>query len=246
MSMMYSVSVGSAEISTWDVFLYLFKFVPGIQIESIAAFETYDYIIWHLRMPRILMAIITGMALAGAGAIMQVILRNPLASPFTLGVSSGAALAIVLGASVFGVNLVSNGQYMIALNAFFFGSLAVVFVYGIARLQQGNNETLLLAGVAIGYLFSAGVSLLQYFSNDAALRDLIVWLMGGFWGVGWNTIFLLYPVVIICLSFDLNIPWDKPFKGVLFKFWREDWKRLLHLFRKYLFLFSKGELACIS
>ncbi|MCE7792189.1 iron ABC transporter permease [Salipaludibacillus sp. CUR1] len=183
-----------------------------LQLLTGEAFSTNSYIVFHIRLPRIVMAIITGMALACAGVIMQALLRNPLASPFTLGVSSGAAfgaaLAIVLGAGVFGINVVTGGQWLIAANAFIFGCLAVFAVYGIAQIRKGSTTVLLLAGVAIGQLFSAGVSAIQYFSSNAALKDLIVWLMGGFWGAEWQVIQFLLPLTVIVFLFLWKLSWD--------------------------------------
>lgn len=177
-----------------------------------AADEMNVYIVQEIRLPRIVMAMVTGIALAAAGAIMQALLRNPLADPFTLGVSSGAsfgaALAIVAGASAFGINLAHTGQWLIAFNAFVFGCLAVGVVYGIARLRSSSTTVLLLAGVAIGQLFAAGVSALKYFSNNEALKDLIVWLMGGFWGAKWEVLHILLPLFAVSLAVLMKYAWD--------------------------------------
>ncbi|MFC4601872.1 FecCD family ABC transporter permease [Cohnella hongkongensis] len=174
--------------------------------------EMNRYILQEVRLPRIVMAIITGMALAAAGAIMQALLKNPLADPFTLGVSSGAAfgaaLAIVAGASAFGVNLVYSGQWLIAFNAFVFGCLAVLLVYGISQLKNSSITVLLLAGVAIGQLFAAGVSILKYFSNNEALKDLVVWLMGGFWGANWKVLGILLPLLAVSLTVLMKYAWS--------------------------------------
>ncbi len=174
--------------------------------------EMNSYILKEIRMPRILLAIITGMSLAIAGVIMQVLLKNPLASPFTLGVSSGAsfgaALAIVLGTSVFGMNLVTSGKWLIAFNAFFFGCIAVLIVYGISVLKNGSTTVLLLAGVAIGNLFSAGVSAMKYFSDNEALKNLVVWLMGGFWGASWDVVYILAPMLVIGFVILMRLSWS--------------------------------------
>ncbi|GEB33415.1 iron ABC transporter permease [Brevibacillus parabrevis] len=200
---LYAVSQGAVEVALPELLAIL---------SGRASDEMTAYIVYEIRLPRMVMSIITGVSLACAGAIMQAILRNPLADPFTLGVSSGAAfgaaLAIVAGTSVFGINLVSSGQWMIALNAFVFGCLAVGAVYGIAKLKNSSTTVLLLAGVAIGQLFSAGVSGLKFFSNNEALKDLVVWLMGGFWGAKWQVLHILLPLVIISLVLLLKYAWD--------------------------------------
>lgn len=84
----------------------------------------------------------------------------------------------------------------------------MVLVYGIARLKGAIPETLLLAGVAFGYLFSAGVSALKYVSENEALKELVVWLMGGLWGASWDTVLILLPVVLICLGLLVRYAWD--------------------------------------
>lgn len=190
--------------------------VPARELWAMAAGGAADemnvYIVREVRLPRIVMAMITGMSLAAAGAIMQALLRNPLADPFTLGVSSGAsfgaALAIVAGTSVFGLNLVHSGQWVIALNAFVFGCLAVLVVYGVARLKNSSTTVLLLAGVAIGQLFAAGVSALKYFSNNEALKDLVVWLMGGFWGSKWQVLHILLPLLAVSMAVLMKYAWE--------------------------------------
>ncbi|MGE7269861.1 FecCD family ABC transporter permease [Brevibacillus panacihumi] len=202
-STLYAISRGAVEVPLYDLLAILF----GQSSDEMLA-----YIVYEVRLPRIVMAIVTGISLSCAGAIMQALLRNPLADPFTLGVSSGAAfgaaLAIVAGASVFGINLVQSGQWMIALNAFAFGCLAVLVVYGLARLKNSSTTVLLLAGVAIGQLFSAGVSSLKYFSDNEALKDLVVWLMGGFWGAKWQVLQILIPLLVVSLGILVKYAWD--------------------------------------
>jgi len=202
-STLYAISRGAVEVPLYDLLAILF---------GQSSDEMLTYIVYEVRLPRIVMAIVTGISLSCAGVIMQALLRNPLADPFTLGVSSGAAfgaaLAIVAGASVFGINLVQSGHWMIALNAFVFGCLAVLVVYGIARLKNSSTTVLLLAGVAIGQLFSAGVSGLKYFSDNEALKDLVVWLMGGFWGAKWQVLQILIPLLVLSLGILVKYAWD--------------------------------------
>lgn len=191
---------GVAGISVTDVArVILNKLIPGLHLAT--ASDLAETIVMELRLPRVILAMLTGLSLAGAGAVMQGVLRNPLVSPYTLGLSSGAslgaAIAMVLGASVFGNMYVVAGKYIIVVNAFVFGSITMLLVYGIAKIKDTVPETLILAGVALGYLFQAGVSALKYFSDHEALKDLVVWLMGGLWGASWNTVSILLPIVMI-------------------------------------------------
>ena len=205
-----SVSVGVASLGidqVWGVVgAALF---PARSTSSDALAET---VVMQLRLPRILLAIVTGVALAGAGAVMQGNLRNPLVSPYTLGLSGGAAfgaaLAIVLGTSIVGPTFGVTASFAIAANAFLFGALTMAFAYAIARLKGMAPETLVLGGVALGYLFAAGVSALKYVAPPEVLRDLVVWLMGSMSAATWAQVRLLVPLVLACMAVLLRYSWD--------------------------------------
>lgn len=144
-------------------------------------------IFWKLRVPRVLTALLAGMALSVSGMIFQALFRNPLATPFTLGVSGGAALGAALwmrfGASVIWLGVAGTSA------AGFLGALgAVALVYGLARMKSGfSSATLLLAGVAVNLFFSSLILLMQYFSDPGETFRMIRWLMGGFSVVGFST-----------------------------------------------------------
>lgn len=185
--------------------------------------EYYEVIVVTYRAPRVIMGVFTGIALAIAGAVMQGIMRNPLVSPFTLGLSSaatcGAAIALVLGPIIIGSmfaetfmffgTYVSYGFLMMALFAFLFGMLSIVFIL---MLTRGNvsQSTLVLTGVVIGYVFQAVLSYMKYVSDDATLHDIVKWTLGGMWGASWSSVVIAVPVVIITslliqrLSLDIN------------------------------------------
>ncbi len=206
-----ATATGAAGISIADVCRVIIgKVLPGLH--AVPSSDLAEIVVIELRLPRILLAALTGVSLAGAGVVMQGILRNPLVCPYTLGLSSGAAfgaaLAIILGTGILGTSFNIVGRYLIVTNAFIFGSLTMIFVYGVARLKGAVPETLLLAGVAFGYLFQAGVSSLKYISEHEALKELVIWLMGGFWGANWDTILILFPVVLICLGLLIRYAWD--------------------------------------
>ncbi len=209
---LFSTATGAAAVRVEDVVRVMAaKVFPGVA--SAASGELAEIVVMELRLPRIFLAVLTGVSLAGAGAVMQGILRNPLVDPFTMGLSGGAAfgaaLAIVLGRGVLGTAFIMGigGRFLIIANAFILGLLTVFLVYSIARLKGADRETLILGGVAIGYLFSAGVSALRYVSNDEALRELTVWLMGGLWGAMWHTVWLLMPLVLVCMAVLWRYAW---------------------------------------
>ena len=134
-------------------------------------------IVWQVRLPQSCMALLVGAALALAGCEMQTILNNPLASPFTLGVSSaaafGAALAIVLGASLPGV----AQNWIVSANAFAFAFLSVLLLQAIARLRGSAIETLVLCGIALFFTFNALTALIQFVASPQALQQLVFWIM---------------------------------------------------------------------
>jgi iron complex transport system permease protein len=167
------------------------------------------HVVMNLRLPRVLLAAIVGASLAVAGATMQGLFRNPMASPSIIGISAGAAfgasLAIVLGISII------EGALAIPVMAFAFSFITLFLVYAVSRNRNGYVpvETLLLAGIAIGALFSALVSALQYFSGEK-LSGVVFWLMGGLNNAKWEQVGITLPAVVLgcavimMLSRDLN------------------------------------------
>ncbi len=162
--------------------------------------------IWNIRMVRIFGALIAGAGLSVAGTVMQCILRNPLASPFTLGISSasafGASFAIIfLGAGSSLTNVVSiNNPYITTVCAFAFSLLATGLILLLTKITRVSPETMILAGVAISVMFSAGLSFMQYIATDSQLGNIVAWTFGDLgkatWS--WNTtiLFVFLPVVL--------------------------------------------------
>ncbi|MEI8004391.1 MAG: iron ABC transporter permease, partial [Methanothrix sp.] len=198
-----AATLGSANISVLDVYsAILARFFP----DSFQTSWFADTIVWGLRLHRILLAIVAGMGLAIAGAVMQGILKNPLASPFTLGISSaasfGAALAIVLGAGFVG------GEWMIIGNAFVFTLLASMTVYGLAKYKGITPETMILAGIAIMYLFQAMTSFLQYVGHAEQVQEVVFWMMGSMGRSSWDKVWIVTAVIALCFPYLLLKSWD--------------------------------------
>ena len=207
-SIVVSVSLGAASPSFNEamqtIFSKLFPFLninPGSQITQT--------IILNLRLPRIILAIIAGAGLAAAGATMQGTLRNPLVSSYVLGISSaagfGAALAIVFGVGILSV----FGGYIVIVNAFLFSVLAMAMVYGIARVRGMSSETVILVGVAIGFLFSALLSLIQYVAPQyQAVSAVVFWLMGSLTSATWASILIILPIVVVTMMLMMQQSWN--------------------------------------
>ena len=157
--------------------------------------EAVMQVVWQLRLPRVLLAFATGAGLALAGTAFQGILRNPLADPFTLGVSSGAAfgaaLAISLGLAAFA------GGFGIALFALAGAGAALATVLGVSRQAGGlTRETLVLAGVVVSAFLAALISLVKAL-DESSVTGIVFWIMGSFQGRGWGELHLALPLVAL-------------------------------------------------
>jgi iron complex transport system permease protein len=135
-------------------------------------------VIWEIRMPVALMALTVGAALSTAGAQMQTILANPLASPFTLGISAaagfGAALALVLGVAI----LPAFVEFIIPINAFLMAMATALIIHFFSRMRGVTVETIVLLGIALVFTFNALLALLQYLASEQALAAVVFWTMG--------------------------------------------------------------------
>jgi len=154
-------------------------------------------VVWHLRLPRVGLAALVGAALALAGALLQALLRNPLADPFVIGVSSGAALAAVAGVAL-GVSAGGGGHPAVAAA----GALgAALVVERLARTRSGrlSGERMVLAGVVASYLFSAGIMWVVSLSGAAETQRYLFWLMGSTASASGREVLLLGAVLAACL-----------------------------------------------
>lgn len=195
---------GPINISFADVVRYIFTFNT----------EGRGGVIWNIRMVRIVGALLAGAGLAVAGVVMQCILRNPLASPFTLGISSsaafGASFAIIfLGAGSSMTSTVSiNNPYVTTISAFLFSLLATGSILLLTRITRVSAETMILAGVAISAMFSAGLSFMQYIATDSQLGNIVAWTFGDMgkatWS--WNSLILLVLLPVVLYFFYKR--WD--------------------------------------
>jgi iron complex transport system permease protein len=178
---------------------------------------TLQVVIWNIRLPRVVAGIVAGAGLAVAGCVMQTSLRNPLASPFTLGISNAAAfganLAIVfLGAGT----LLSNthdavfiaNPYTVTVSAFVFSMLAMSLILLLARLRAFSPESVVLAGVAFGSLFAAGSTLVQYFAEDVQVAAMVFWTFGDLGRVSWQEVGILTVLTVAALVYFLLHRWN--------------------------------------
>ena len=176
-------------------------------------------IIWNVRMPRIAAAMAVGAALSMCGCIMQNVLRNPLASSSTLGVSQGAsfgaAAAIVcLGAgtqinSGNGASALTITQpYMVSLAAFCGGMLTTILMLGLSRLRGATPSVMVLAGVALSSMFTGGTTLIQYFADDVMVATIVYWTFGNLGRAGWSEIGLIGILSFAAFLFFIINSWN--------------------------------------
>nr|WP_298412450.1 iron ABC transporter permease [uncultured Halomonas sp.] len=173
-----------------------------------AASDIVTIVVWEIRLPVAAMAVLVGISLALAGAGMQTILNNPLADPFTLGISSaasvGAALAIILGLGVTPL----AGTLLVTGNAFVFAMLATLIIWGINRLRGVSVQTMVLMGIAIMFFFNALLGLLQYLASAEALQQLIFWSLGSLGKASWDKIGLMLISLAVCIPLFVRARWQ--------------------------------------
>lgn len=161
--------------------------------------EIRAFILFQIRFPRVILGLIVGMALAIAGTVMQGVLHNHLADPYLLGIAGGATAG-----AAFAIHT-TGGGITVPVGALLGGGMAVLLVYHIAQKHRGalDNTTLILAGIAIGTLFSAITSLMLLITTPHELRQILFWTMGSLTSARWNIIFWLLIVVLICMFFSI-------------------------------------------
>lgn len=170
-------------------------------------------VIWEIRLPRIVAAIGAGFALAVAGAVLQSLLRNPLASPYTLGISQAAAFGAAVAIVIFGAGSSTGSSpvdwvpYVTTVSAFASALLSTLAILVVARLRQATPETLVLTGIALGAFFTAGTSALEYFATNVQLAALIAWKFGNISGATWESTAVLWVVSVAAGGYFLKHAW---------------------------------------
>lgn len=185
-----AVSMGAVWIPPGSVWSSVLAHLTGGDPSSVID----DQIVWQVRVPRVLMAFVVGAGLAAAGTVLQAVVRNPLADPYVLGVSSGASIAAVAVLTLGGLSVLP------VPGAAFIGAIATLAaVIALGRRQGALDPTrLLLAGVALSYLLQAGTSFLQLRAGSNQLAAVLFWLLGTVSGADWSKLRLPAAIVGIC------------------------------------------------
>lgn len=202
---LYSLSLGGYRLSLNQIYMALMG-----QGEDSASL-----IIWNIRLPRIVAALIAGISLAVSGAVMQCTLRNPLASPYTIGISHGAMFGAAFAIILFGIGgaestgrIFINSPYLVTCFAFIGSFVAAIIILLLAKLRKFTPEAMVLAGIAMGSLFSAGTMVIQYFANDLQLASMVYWTFGDLGRPVWTEVGIMGIIMIFSLVYFIYKRWD--------------------------------------
>ena len=204
-----SLSAGSANLSVPDIVRTIFG----------GGNRQQNAIIWNVRMPRVATATVVGMALALSGCVMQNVLRNPLASASTLGVSQGASFGAAVAIVYFGAGIQVNAggtasaltvtnPAMVTLCAFLGGIATTAVILGLARFRGTSPATMVLAGVAISSMFTGGTALVQYFCDDVMVTTVVYWTFGSLGRAGWTEIAIIAALTFGAFVFFYYNRWN--------------------------------------
>ncbi|MBR7005554.1 MAG: iron ABC transporter permease [Candidatus Methanomethylophilaceae archaeon] len=198
----YSVTVSGRDMTFWDGIMAIVDHLAGVTYDRLDDPVRFwnDYIVWNSTMPRVLGAVVCGAGLAVCGAAMQVVLNNPLAEPYTLGVSSGAVFGACL-AIILGFTFGSLGTYGIIGNAFLFALVPCAIIIVLVGIMKGLSPvTMILAGTAVSYFFSGLTTLMMVRTDDETLTSSFRWQIGSLSGIGWDNLWIIFVGTVACTA----------------------------------------------
>lgn len=205
-------------------FVCLFVGSSGMSVGEVAAAlakagtAAHIRIIWHIRIPRLLAALIAGAGLSVAGLIMQTTLSNSMASPSTLGVSNAAVFGANLSIIAFAGGFLSTGHnvsnfavganpYATSFMAFLFSTVSILLILGLCRLRAFSPNVVVLAGIAVGSIWTAATTILQFYATDVGLSAAVIWNFGDLGRATYRTDALMLAVVLAGLVFFMLMAW---------------------------------------
>ena len=164
-------------------------------------------VVWDIRMPVAVMAVVVGAALSVAGAQMQTILANPLASPFTLGISAAASFGAALGIVTAVPLLPVAAGLIVPVNAFIMALVATLFIHFVSQARGVTVQTVVLLGIALVFTFNALLAFVQYLASEQALSQVVFWTMGSLTKATWPKIWVTLAVLLIALPLFARNAW---------------------------------------
>ena len=202
-----SLYIGPTDVTIGEIFKNIFS--------ADGSWE--GYVIHDIRLKRSIAAILAGIGLGVSGAVMQCVLKNPLGSPYTLGISNSAAFGAALGIMVLGGGIVTGqsvssyiieNPYIVTISAFMFSLLATGAIILSMRIFNASPETMLLTGMALSAIFSAGIAFLQYQANELALSAIVFWQFGDLEKISWDNMWFVAIIVAIAFIYLYLKRWD--------------------------------------
>jgi iron complex transport system permease protein len=199
LSLLIDISTGPASYSLADV-------VRAV-VNPSQADPQLRVVVWSIRMPSALMAVVVGVALAIAGGQMQTILNNPLASPFTLGISAAASFGAALTLA-FGITLVPAAvDYVVPVNAFVVAMLTSLIIYILSLKRGATVQTIVLLGIALVFGFNALLAMVQYLATEQAVAAVVFWTMGSLTKATWPKVGITFAVIVLSLPLFVMRSW---------------------------------------
>lgn len=190
------LSIGINYFEITDVARLIWQHIQGVEHEVGSQDWFGDLVLWNVRLPKVLVAIISGMALAIGGAVMQSVVKNPLADPYTTGISSGAVFGVCLGL-ILGFTVGGSGQYGLIINAFVFSLIPAAIMISVSRISSGSPVTIILVGTAVSSIFGAFSTLIMSMADESSLKETFVWEVGSLDGAGWSWIAPMLVITVI-------------------------------------------------
>ncbi len=187
-----AVSIGPVAVGIGEIWTTVVSHIPGVEVGSSVS-QAHQAIIWDIRLPRVVLAVLVGGMLAMSGAAYQGVFRNPLADPYLLGVAAGAGLGATLAIAIRG-----GGSSLLPIAAFAGAILAagVTYAIGSAGNRGGSVTSLILSGVAVAAFLTATQTYVQQ-RNTATLREVYSWILGWLSTAGWGEVTAVLPYVVV-------------------------------------------------
>jgi len=208
LALVISISLGAANIPVADVARTLMGW---------AVSKRFDVIVWNIRLPQALASVVAGAGLSVAGAVMQSVLRNSLGSPLTLGISHAAAFGAAFAVMILGGGIMGSSNtgavnvthpYLTTGIAFAFSLGTAAIIVSMSRLRGSSPEIMILTGVALNALFTAGTMFLQFFADDVQLAAMVFWTFGDTARASWSELGLMTVVTVATSVYFLLNGWN--------------------------------------
>lgn len=198
-SFLMEVLLGASEMPVPEILKALF--CPG-SVDKISR-----VIVWQMRLPVAVMGIVVGASLGLSGAVMQTILNNPLASPYTLGLSAGAGFGASIALTTGLGALAVLGNFLVPMCAFVFALMACMGIYFISKVKRFTSGIMILAGIGMVFFFEAGQSFLQYMASPEELSNIVFWTFGSLMKANWSNVTMIAVVFLLAFVFVFTKSW---------------------------------------